>query len=39
MLPKVREDVHVVEVAVDGVEILQDRKTIESNSQHHHSIQ
>ncbi len=30
MFSKVREDVHVVEVAVDGVQVLQDRKTMES---------
>lgn len=30
MFPKVREDVHVVEVAVDGVQVLQDRKTAKS---------
>lgn len=25
MFPEVREDVHVIEVAVDGVQVLQDR--------------
>lgn len=28
MFSKVREDIHVVEVAVDGVQVLQDRKTM-----------
>lgn len=30
MFSKVREDIHVVEVAVDGVQVLQDRKIMES---------
>lgn len=30
MFPEVSEDVHVIEVAVDGVQVLQARKTMTS---------
>lgn len=30
MFPQVSEDVHMVEVAVDGVQVLQDRKIIKT---------
>lgn len=30
MFPQVSEDVHMVEVAVDGVQVLQDRKTMKT---------
>lgn len=30
MFSKVREDIHVIEVAVDGVQVLQERNTLTS---------